>query len=205
MIDPSYYVAAFFILGAFSLVWRDNPWFRFTEHTVIATVLAHSLVSGVDSLQKTGIKSLMAGDWSLLIPMLLGMIVFARLIKGGAWITNLVIAITIGVGTGLFIRGYMTSSIMGQITPSLSWALTKYDPLNWANGFITAVFALFTVMAFTFTREHTGIFGASAKVGRILIMLAMGINAASLGNWYFQYGTTRIEQLLATFGIIPML
>jgi hypothetical protein len=60
------------------------------------------------------------------------------------------------------------------------------------NGLIIFVGTVASLTFFIFTREHKGALGASAKLGRIFLMISLGANWAAETVWYLTQMTGRV-------------
>jgi len=204
MVPIEYFIGLFFLLGALSFLYKETHWFRFVEFTLMGTAVANALVFSANVIRVQGVQALVAGNWIMIIPLALGVMVLTRLIRGVEYLSNWPIALVVGVGTALSIRGHVSADIITQIRVSLTWAFGRTTPMSLANGLLTALFAVFTLMVFTFSREHKGILGWVGKIGRMVLMVAFGVNAASNANFYLNQIVTKVEQILVTIGLLPL-
>lgn len=164
---------------AFSFLYRDNPFFKFAEHTIVGVAVGIELYSGYQSILKTGWTPLTGGSYILIPAMILGVMTLGRLSKRTIWASNYPLCILMGVGLGLAVRGAVIGQLLDQIRATLLPMATP-NPINNLNNFLIVVGTTASTMYFIFTRSHTGIFGFLTKLGRYFIMAAMGATFGSM-------------------------
>jgi hypothetical protein len=167
------WIAALGTLGLMSFAIKENPFYRFVEHIYVGIGAAHSVVLGWESLKTTAITPIANGNFLKLIPLVIGLLLYTRFVKGAMWMSRYPLAMLVGIGTGLTIKGTIGAQIIDQVEATLL-PLTSIDN-------IIIVFGLLSVlMFFYFTRKNTNkIFNASSRVGRYVMMIAFG---ALFGN-----------------------
>jgi hypothetical protein len=89
------------------------------------------------------------------------------------------------LGVSIVLTGIPEASFISQIR-GIALPLTTGNALDVINVIIGVVGVVTTLSYFTFTREHTGAIGTSAKIGRYFIMGAMG---AGFGMAFISQGT----------------
>ena len=114
------WTTAIFIVMIWSLfLIRDNPFFRFAESTTIAISLAYLLVFSGKYVYDMTLTPLIKGDMFQLIPFIIGLLVFARTGIGKSpkygWISKIPIAVVVGVGVGLSMRGEVELNLLTQL------------------------------------------------------------------------------------------
>lgn len=168
------WVAAIGTLGLMSFAIKENPFYRFVEHVYVGIGAAHSVVMGWEVLQNSAFTPIIdSADYIKIVPVVLGLLLYARYIKGQMWLARYPMAIIVGIGVGLTIKGTIGAMIIQQLRATML-------PLNSFDN-IVIVFGLLTVlMFFYFTRKNTNpIFNASSRIGRYTMMIAFG---ALFGN-----------------------
>ena len=167
------WIAALGTLGLMSFAIKENPFYRVVEHVYVGVAAAHSLVMGWESLNTTAFTPITQGEYWKIIPLIIGILLFARFFKGQMWLSRYPLAILVGIGTGLTIKGTISAQIIDQVQASIK-------PLNTLNNLIIFVGLLSVLMFFYFTRKNTNkLFNASSKIGRYIMMIAFG---ALFGN-----------------------
>lgn len=197
-------VYALFVFFALSLVLiKENKFSRIAETTFVAASVANLGVMAVKGIVNTSITPLVQGKYLSLIPILLGSLLFLRLVKSSKYrrISMWSLALLIGVGTGLSMRGAIETNVAKQLEATIL-------PITGASAFnniviIVGVFATLFVFVFTFftgdkTLQRTE---PIRRVGRYFIIVMLG---ALFGNTVMNRLATLVgvfQSLLLMIGI----
>lgn len=181
------WVAAGLTLFILTFLYKDNPLFKFAEHLYVGTSLGYTVVKGVDTFFRFVIDPVFeAGEWSRLIPVLIGLLMLARYVPKIAWLSRIAFAFFVGVGSGLVIPRLISSNILKQVEDTVrplasagaeggihvAWALT--DPGSTLNSIVILVGVLSVLFYFFFSVEHHGPGKGVAVTGIVFLMLAFG-------------------------------
>ncbi len=167
-------VEAMLVLFTFSFLYKDNPFYKFAEHLVVGVSAGYFAVllyysSFVPKVIDTIFKQ---GWWYYSIPAILGVLMWTRFSKKFSWISRFSIAFYMGIGTGaaipLTLQNYVLIHLRKTIQP------VNFTSLNGIWQFLVVLFVFSTLTYFFFSREHKGLFGASAKLGIWVLMIAFG-------------------------------
>ncbi|HOQ02958.1 MAG TPA: hypothetical protein PLG28_02310 [Bacillota bacterium] len=166
--DLGVWIAAIATIGILSFAFKDNPLYRLVENVYVGVSAGHALVLGWINIRDQGIGPLIDdGDWSLLVPIALGMLLYTRFFKKISWLSRFPLAMLVGIGTGLAIRGTIGSQIVNQIKSTIL-------PLNSINNAIIIFGTLGVLIYFFFSREHTGPLKHVSTFGRCIMMVSFG-------------------------------
>ena len=121
------WLAAFLTLAAFSFLYKDNPFFRFAE-SLFAGVSLGYYVGNV--LNQTLVPNLFTpltqdfgGNWDLLVPGLLGLMLYMRGVPRIGWISRY----ALGIYVAYYIGVDFTRRIHGEVLPQIARTI---QPLN---------------------------------------------------------------------------
>lgn len=182
------WVGVFMTLSLFSFAIGENPFYRLGEHLYVGVAAAHSLVMGWENLQNNAIAPIMDdGQYLKFIPIVLGILMYARFFKGQMWLSRIPMSALVGLGAGLTIRGTITAEIINQINATLV-------PLNSIDNIIIVFGVITVLMFFYFTRKDTNpLFNYSGYVGRFIMMIAFGalFGNAAMGRMSLMIGRLR--------------
>jgi hypothetical protein len=182
------WVGVFMTLGLMSFAIGENPFYRLVEHLYVGVASAHSLIMGWENLQNNAFTPMMQdGEIIKIVPVILGVLLYARFIKGQLWLSRIPMAALVGIGAGLTIRGTITAEIVNQINASLI-------PLTSINNIIIVVGVITVLMFFYFTRKDTNpVFNYSGTFGRYIMMIAFGalFGNAAMGRMSLMIGRLR--------------
>ncbi|RJS89122.1 hypothetical protein CW700_05415 [Candidatus Bathyarchaeota archaeon] len=200
--DPWVWLSAFLTICSFTLLYGDNPLFRIGEYTYTATVVAHSVVTGIQTLRSRFLPLFTGAKPILIVPLILGIMSLFVVWKKYAWLASFPIAIMIGVGTGLSIRTLMATDVVGNINAVVSEAgKILVPPLSSQLGyFVRVVFTIAAVVYLLFTVFLRGPLSKPVEYirtfGKYVFLAYLGL---SVGNAVMQVSglaTSAINRLL---------
>lgn len=166
--DLGTWIAAIATIGIMSFVFKDNPLYRIVENVYVGVSAGHALVLGWINIRDQGITPLTSeGEWSVIIPLLLGLLLYTRYFKDIAWLSRFPLSILVGIGTGLAIRGTIGSQIVNQVKSTVL-------PLNNINNAIIVFGTLGVLSYFYFSKEHRGVLKHVSTFGRCVMMVSFG-------------------------------
>jgi hypothetical protein len=182
------WIATGLTLFIFSFLYKDNPLFKIAEHLYVGVSLGYTIVKAYDTVVMTLIVRPIAdkGEWSLLIPVGIGMLMLARYVPKAAWLSRYAFAFIVGVGAGLAIPRTISSFILKQIEdtvrPVLSaspgggvmFSLDLLNPASNLNGIIILFGVVSVLFYFFFSVEHTGTGKVVARAGIFFLMISFG-------------------------------
>jgi len=160
-------------LCAWSLLYRENIFYHFTEALVVGFGMGYTLYIALDTLNKIWLKPLISGKLWLIIPAILGFLLFTVFSKKYMYLSRWSIATIAGTGTGYAVSRAVPVMIIRQIE-GLGKPLAQMTALETINHIIVIITCIGTIAYFTFTRPHVGPLGKLAKIGRWSMMIAFG-------------------------------
>ena len=194
-------LAAALTLCIFSFLYRDNSFYKFAEHlfvgvsagyyiilnfwTVIVPnlwdplvgTLKHDLAGGGparNALQVLFGAQLGEYRYWLIVPGLLGFMLFSRFAPKVSWLSRWSLAVIIGVYAGIKTTGFAQGDFVAQVEDSMRTLWIQGDLAGSINNWIFTVGLLTSLVFFFFSKEHKGALGATAKVGVIFLMVSFG-------------------------------
>lgn len=178
------WIAALLTLAIFSILYKENPFYRVAEHLFLGLSLGYSLaIVWHNALLQVVFQPLFVqGQWILIIPILIGLLFFTRLIPKVSWMIRIPIAISLGWGSGLGIPLIFQASILKQmkagIEPLTPAAFSPDSLFSLSGGFwgiIILIGTLATLMYFFFSRKEKSVLSTVVSpVGIFFIMLGFG-------------------------------
>lgn len=177
----AFWLAAFLTLGIFSFLYKDNPWYKLCEAIFIGISAGYWFVSLFwDNFYGKFWVGKGEDAW-LWVGAVLGLMMIMRLVPKIGWISRWPLAFVVGATGGLWMMNYFASNIMAQvqatIIPLFSTEFGAGFDAEMSNiiGHLVIVIGTFTgLVYFFFSKEHTGVFGGSAKVGIFFLMITFG-------------------------------
>ncbi len=168
------WTAAALTLAVFSYLYRDNALWRAVEHLYVGLAAGYGLGYGWHNYLHPVIVGDMIGrhQWWYLAPLLLGLLVFARNLPGGAVLARLPLALWVGYGAG-YALAYLPRTLWLQVRGSF------LPPDRWGNALVLATL-VGGLCYFLFTLGGTrGVLGTLGRWGRWAVLGALG---ASFGG-----------------------
>jgi len=176
------WVATGLSLFMYSFLYKDNPFFKLGEHIYVGVSVGYGLVI---TYYEVMVKKLYApmvqeGNWWLILPTILGLLVLARFIPALAWLSRISFAFIVGVGSGIAIPRVISSLILQQVQGTLKPLVTVGDGgVAWftfagLNTLLILVGVVSVLFYFFFSIEHTGVVHRVARVGIYFLMVSFG-------------------------------
>lgn len=199
--DFGVWVAAMVTLFIFSFLYKDNPLYKFAEHLFVGVSAGYYIVlnywtvivanlydpltkafTGVDpaSGQKVvmegGAFAAQQGDYRgwLIIPGVLGLLLFTRLISRIDWISRWSLAIIIGVYAGLKTTGFAQGDLVAQVQASLIPLWHPGDLWGSISAIVFTIGLVTSLLFFFYSREHKGALGVASRIGVYFLMVSFG-------------------------------
>lgn len=161
------------VLMAWSLLYRENVFFKVAEALVIGWFMAMSFVVGLDILKgRVYVPLVVEGKWlsPTLIVTILGLFYLLRLHKDTKWLARWPISLMAGVASAVAVKGIVYAQII-RLVSMKSWAIGGMTAIN---NIIILVFTVTGLSYFIFTREHKGALGALSSFGLYALMVSFG-------------------------------
>ncbi|HET7903457.1 MAG TPA: hypothetical protein VFM17_02750 [Candidatus Eisenbacteria bacterium] len=178
--DIGVWIAALLTLGIFSFLYKDNPVYKLCEHLFVGISAGYYVVLTYFSTIKPNLVTPLFTQFNegrnflLLIPLLLGVLLFSRFFPRGEWLSRWPIAVILGVYPALRITGFGQSDLVEQVHGSILPLWGGVNPGDLINNWLLVIGLLTTLMFFFFSKEHKGALGGTAKVGIYFLMVSFG-------------------------------
>ena len=196
----------FFTLAVFSFLYRDNPIYRLAEHVFVGVAAGYGIVvqfhtvfmpNLVRPLRDEGVRALLLhrqfhlGALLLVIPGILGFMIFLKFVSNYAWLARWPMAVVIGYYSGAAIIGSAQGDLIPQIQANVlpivragAWGRFIGSPgiftfLDVLYNPILIVGTFCCLIYFFFSKEHTGVTGGAAAVGIWFLMISFGASYGS--------------------------
>lgn len=177
------WVAAFLTLALYSFLYKDNPIYKFAEHTFVGVSAGYWLARSYRDVVLPNfwnpLTSEPVGNFLLIIPGVLGVMMLLRLHPKIGWISRWALSFIIGMTSGLFLITYLQTNAVDQVRATLfplgSINYPSYSTfINIFSNILLVIGVLTGLIYFFFSKEHKGVFGGAAKVGIYFLMVAFG-------------------------------
>ncbi|WP_339742522.1 hypothetical protein [uncultured Rubinisphaera sp.] len=190
------WIAAVFTLCIFSFMYRDNPFYKVAESTVVGVSAAYYMVVGFwSTLVPNLFAKLMPGviqQWAMpglspeieptgiyyIVPLILGIMLLMRLVPSMSWISLWPLAFIIGTTAGLRMIAYLEADFLSQIensfVPLIVFTETGIDYWQSFQNTFMIVSILSCLVYFFFSIEHKGAVAGVSKFGIWILMMTFG-------------------------------
>ncbi len=168
-------VAGLLTLAILSFLYRDNPIYRAAESLLIGVSIGYILViTWTNTLVSILFAPLFSGSnlW-LIIPLVLGLLMFGRFSSKTSAFSRIPIAVMIGSGAGVAIPAMLYARTLKQMSATVTPFVTESGTVNFS-GIVVVLGLLATLAYFYFSREHKGAFGKFARLGTYFLMIFFG-------------------------------
>ena len=176
------WIAVGLTLCIYSFLYKDNPFFKFAEHlfvgisvgVLLANAYHQNLLPYIYRPLKSAVTAGEYRNFVILIPTVLGAMMFSRFIPGYGWMARWPFAFLMGYVAGVKIPAIMQASVFKQI-----WGTAEpFGSIDsvWAavTSILIMVGVICTLIYFFFSKEHKGITGGLSEIGIIFLMIGFG-------------------------------
>lgn len=198
------WMAALLTLCIFSYLYRDNVCYKLAEALIVGVSAGYAMVVAFwDVLIAKFLVKLAPGvaryafvpdtpvhsetEWLYLVPLVLGVMVFARWLPKGKWLARWPLAFVVGTTAGLklisFLDADFISQIRSTILPLVVFATDQagvrvFDWKQSLQNIVLVGSVLTSLTYFYFSVEHTGIVGRISRLGVWVLMITFGASFA---------------------------
>lgn len=181
-------IGALLTVFTFSFLYKDNPFYKFAEHLVVGVsagyfvvlLIRTNLVPIISQKMFVADRGWELDQWWYIIPLILGVMMWARFSKKLSWISRYPLALYIGIASGLTIPLELKNRVVEQLQATVlkfKFDMSNPDFLGVPQGvwdIVVVIGVISCLIYFFFSKEHKGWFGGSAKVGIYTLMIAFG-------------------------------
>ncbi|MEW6299164.1 MAG: hypothetical protein AB1671_15730 [Thermodesulfobacteriota bacterium] len=175
------WVATGLSLLMYSFLYKDNPYFKLGEHIFVGVSLGYILTITYHEVmvKKLYVPLAEQGEWWLVVPALLGMLMLTRFLPPVAWLSRVAFAFILGVSSGVAIPRQLSSFILQQVQGTIKPLVMTGDGGGWfsaasLNTFLILVGVVSVLVYFFFSVEHTGAVRKVARLGIYFLMVSFG-------------------------------
>jgi hypothetical protein len=175
------WISAILTIMITTLAWKDTPVSKTAEHIYVGVVTANSIVMAWGNIDSIGLQKIFAGEIWFIIPVVLGIMAYARYSKENFWIYRYPIALVVGIGVGTAMRGLVGGSVVDQIKSSF-WSLNVPGDIGASLNNLVMVVTLLSAMiyfVFTIKASRSPIATQLSAFGRYAMMAAFGYSFAN--------------------------
>ncbi len=184
------WVGAICTLAMFSFLVKDNRVFRTFQHLYVGVAAGYGIVFQWNSIKNIAWDPMVKkGETLWIVPIILGLLLFTRFIRGYQWVSRWPLAFLMGLGAGLSMKA-IESDFVRQVQATLI-PVTTIDNIIIVLGTVTAL------AYFYFTIKPSKVLSGASVIGRYVLMLTFG---AAFGNGVMGRISLLIGQMQFLFG-----
>jgi len=145
MLGPTFatWLGAFLTLIVFSFLLKENRAWRLVEHIYLGFTAAHAISMGWTNIRNLAITPIATkGRYYLLIPCVLGLMLYTRFHQKTRWISRYPMAFLIGAGNGMILKGILQAQFVTQIQATM--VPVSFDKGFWS-GFGSLILVIGTI------------------------------------------------------------
>ena len=175
------WLQAIFTILLITIVFKDNPAYRFAEHTYVGLFAGYSVALNYFNYIQPNVKDkiMTKHQYIWFIPMIIGLLMYTRYIKPISWLARYTICFNLGIGTGYVLSKDFKPYFVDQVKATFLLLWGTGDWWKTLSNWIYIVGTVTSLVYFLFTIEKKGIQGRVSQIGRITMMIAFG---AAFGN-----------------------
>ncbi|MBE3519330.1 MAG: hypothetical protein IMW97_03385 [Firmicutes bacterium] len=172
------------IIMAWSYLFKESDVYYFAEHLFVGLTVARGLTYTFENQLKPLILKDIAekGQWSLLIPVVIGLLIYCWFFKGLRWVARITMGFWIGYGAGYtlaFSPPVYLKQVFDTFTPFIKDGRFNFEGVLYFLVVITALmYFLFTV------KKESGVLKYGSMFGRYALMVAFGSAYGSITMAY---------------------
>lgn len=171
------WIAALLTLACLTFLYKDNPFFRFAESLFAGVSLGYFIGITLNQTLVPNLFTPLAQDfgqnWDLLVPGLLGFMLYMRYIAKIGWVSRHALAIYVTYYIGV----EFTRKIHGEVLPQLARVIVPFNQLDGHTIFYSLIFVVgvFSVLLyFFFSKEQNAVTKRVARLGIWFLMISFG-------------------------------
>ncbi len=173
------WVAAILTLCVFTFLYKDNPLYKFAEHVFVGLAAGYYAALEYNTVLKPNLLKPLFTDFGhstiLLIPLVLTLFLWARLLPTGGWISRWTLGMLVGIYAGLgiigAIQGDFFPQVQSSILPLVGHGITPFHAFS---NFLIMLGVVTTLFFFFYSTEHRGPTMVVSKIGMYFLMISFG-------------------------------
>lgn len=174
------WVSALCVVGIFSFIWKENPYYRFLEHLFVGLASGQAVAAAYGVIVNSAVRPIAKGSAILIVPVVLGLMLYLRFFKRYAWLSKISTSLLLGIGLGAGTAASIASDVVAQTRANII-AIKDFTSFVLVFSFITTLsYFFFTLFVDKKKASPTGrIAGYLSTAGRWSMMIFFG---AQVGN-----------------------
>ncbi len=184
--EATVWAGALCTLAMLSLLYRENPVYRFFEYLFIGVASGYTIREAWRTVlyPKWWQPMVDKGQWWLIFPFLIGLLYYTIYMPKYVWFSRLLIGTLMGLAAGMVFKGLATlylPQVYASFVPLFPTGASHPGITRWqdyANNWVITLTLLCVMIYFFFSFKYEGvkekIFGNIGLIGRWLLMISFG-------------------------------
>jgi hypothetical protein len=196
--DPWIWLSGFLTLAIWSMLYKENVFFKWAQYTYIGVVIGHNVVTGYSTLTSRFSPLMRGADLSLLLTLILGIMSVFIVWKKYSWVASIPISIIVGVGTGLSLYSLVSTDVLRSMYSTLGEAsnIMGASPSVAFSNAIRVVITLVVMFYFIFTIELKGPLRHLTTAAKYFLFMIFGFTVGNALTSYNTYFVTSLQRVL---------
>lgn len=169
------WIGAGLTLCIYSFLYKDNPFYKFAEHVYVGVSTGYLIcVAYFNAIKPYVITDIFdKGNYVMLIPTIMGILLYTRFFKKVSWISRYTLAFIIGAGAGISAPAGIQAFVIRQIGETIVPFYSPSGSIEY-DAIIVFVIVICIMVYFFFSIEHKGAVNVAARLGIIFLMVYFG-------------------------------
>lgn len=173
------WLGAVLTLMLYSFLYKDNPFYKFTEHLFVGMSAGYWLIYTVFNVLIPNFWNELTGasdgspDLLMIIPGIFGLFMLARLVPKISGLSRLALSMIVGTGAGLGLVSTLQTNCLSQVEGTIV-PLSGIGTAGFLDNLILVIGVVCGLVYFFFSKAHRGAVGAAANIGITVLMVAFG-------------------------------
>jgi hypothetical protein len=178
MVPIGVWINALLTLCILSFLYKDNLFFRFAESLFAGMSLGYYIGLSVQNTLRPNLFNPLFGqpleglNLLLVVPMLLGVLLYFRYIPRISWVARIALAVYVGYYSGVYLVQKLHGEVLPQSRDTIMSVTTGGLDAVWNLVMMIGVFSV--LIYFYFSAEHKGALGKVSRVGVWFLMISFG-------------------------------
>jgi hypothetical protein len=181
-----------------SWVYKDNRIFRVATVAMVAGGSANGILVNLDSYWNKGLLPIVNGTKPLMIvPVIISFMLFAVFFTRYSWLARIPTLTMMGISMGVMLSSVIGAQVLGQIDSTMT-AITKGtgNVFGIINAILILIGVVCSILFFTYSKEHKGIYGTLTKYGRYFLLASLGPTWAGEVSYHMDFFIQYIQNIV---------
>lgn len=187
------------MIMAMTFVFKHTVISKIVINLFVGLTVGYGLVIAVNNIVYRGVLLIPSSPINVLW-LIVGALILTRFSKKLSHFSRWPVAVLIGIGTAVSLRGSIGASLLNQITAT-ALPIIPSDPLASFNNLVIIIGTLSVLVFFFFTIRPSRAQTAFGSLGRYMLMIAFGFMASNLLFSYVTLLIGAMQIIVKTLGI----